>query len=229
MSEKQKRDQFTTPRGVAKFPYLTEPDTKYNADGVYRVALVLEGEDAAKLKKMVDEARKAAYLEHTQEQQAKAPKGKKLKLVAADPPYKAVTDDEGNEVSGKLEFRFKQNATAKSKAKGKTYTFTIPIFDAKGKPLKGVSVYGGTEMKVAFEFNPFYTAKVGSGIGLRLKAVQILKLVSGSGGSAENYGFAEEDGFQADESAFPETEDAGSPASGEPKGEEIDPDEDIPF
>ena len=37
---------ITTPTGVALYPWLSKPDTKYNKDGEYKVDLVLSKKDA---------------------------------------------------------------------------------------------------------------------------------------------------------------------------------------
>ena len=36
---------FTTPVGVAAFPYLSTPDTKFNEEGEYKVNLILTKEE----------------------------------------------------------------------------------------------------------------------------------------------------------------------------------------
>jgi len=73
-------------------------------------------------------------------------------------------------------------------------------------------------VKVAFQLNPFYTAQIGAGIGLRLKAVQVIDLIEPQGGSASSYGFGEEDGYEFDgeDVAFDgQAPPAGSPANGD--------------
>ena len=51
-------------------------------------------------------------------------------------------------------------------------------------------------MKVSYELVPYHTSLVGAGVSLRLKAAQILKLVSGDGAAASSFGFAKEQGFE---------------------------------
>ena len=71
------------------------------------------------------------------------------------------------------------------------------MFDATGKPIaKDTIVWGGSEMKVSYELVPYHTTLVGAGVSLRLKAAQILKLVSGEGAAASSYGFSKEEGFE---------------------------------
>jgi len=89
---------------------------------------------------------------------------------------------------------------------GKPWTAAPAIFDAKGQPvrdrdsLKGM--WSGTTGRVSFEAQPFFQAAIGAGITLRLKAVQIIDLVEG-GGSAESYGFGEEDGWSGSSEITP--------------------------
>ena len=47
-------------------------------------------------------------------------------------------------------------------------------------------------MKIAYEPFPYFTPMLGAGISLRLKAVQVIKLVEGK----SNNVFKEEDGFE---------------------------------
>ena len=51
-----KRDNITTPTGVAVYPHLKRPDTKFNPDGDYSVKLRLPAEDAESLVEKIDEA-----------------------------------------------------------------------------------------------------------------------------------------------------------------------------
>ena len=46
---KKKNVRITTPTGVAQWPRLNEPDTKFDKDGVYSVGLRLPKDDAGEL------------------------------------------------------------------------------------------------------------------------------------------------------------------------------------
>lgn len=46
---------FTTPRGIASYPKLIKPDTKFNPEGVYSVALVIPKDDASELISQIEE------------------------------------------------------------------------------------------------------------------------------------------------------------------------------
>ena len=45
-----------TPVGLAVYPYLSAPDVKYNADGVFKTTLRLTAEEAASLIEQIDNA-----------------------------------------------------------------------------------------------------------------------------------------------------------------------------
>ena len=195
MSE-QKRPIERTPKGIAKWITVNTPDTKFKEEGEYRVTLLLQGKDADVLKARIDDAIKTAVAE------AKANKvnAKHIKVIkAADAPYKADTDKEGNE-TGFTAFNFKAKASGVKKDKVTPWTFQPRVFDGMLQPidLKKVQVWGGSEVKVAYEMALYgisnYSPKVGAGVSLKLSAVQILKLKTGSGKDAEAFGFEAEEG-----------------------------------
>lgn len=215
---RKKLESGTTPRGLFRYPRLDSPDTKFNAAGVYKVDLVLPAELAQPLIKKIDTAMAASFADAKAEN-----KGKKIKM--SDAPYKAVTNDKDEE-TGEIKFSFKMTASGEYKTgakKGEKWTARPQMFDAKAQPLKDVKVGGGTEGRVSYEIMPFYTALVGAGVSLRLKAVQILKLVEYGNKDAKSYGFdAEDDGYDgtsADESEAPERTDAEAEAATGAEGE----------
>lgn len=187
MSDKKKATRITTPKGRANWPKLTEPDTKFNADGVYSVKLALGTADAQGVIEVI-EAERAKAIEDAK---AEAGKGKKVKV--ADPPY--VVDEENDTVT----FNFKMKASGKTKA-GEVFTQKPALFDAHLNPLPaGVKIGGGSLVRVSADVVPFYTKLIGAGVSLRLRAVQVIELVE-FGGDGASYGFeAEEDGFAAED------------------------------
>jgi hypothetical protein len=46
---------FSTPKGVASYPYITRADYEYNADGIYKTKLKMPEADAAPLMKTITE------------------------------------------------------------------------------------------------------------------------------------------------------------------------------
>ena len=186
---KAKLPRYTSPAGIAQYPYLTKPDTKFNPEGEYKCKLEISDPAAvATITSFLDEQYAAAV--------AKAKKdnpGKKIK--EGDVPY-ALNEDTGSVV---VNFKLKAKVTPKN---GDPFEQRPALFDAKGKPLSSVNVGGGSKLKIAYEVIPYYTAIAGAGISLRLKAAQIIDLKEFQGGAeAGAYGFSEEDGYEAEETA----------------------------
>lgn len=178
--------RITSPLGTAIYPRLTQPDTKFDKDGVYSVDLELDPTDKAasafidSLKKASDEAYKALVEEKG---------GKKLKRC--DLPIKE-TDD------GKVRIKFKLKAKAGNDER--SWEQKPVIFDSAGTAMQAPpNVGSGSRIKVAFEVVPFFTAMVGAGISLRMKAVQIVELKEYTpGDNFDAYGFkADPKGFVA--------------------------------
>jgi hypothetical protein len=178
--------KLTTPVCKFQYPKLIEPETKFNPEGVYKVAAVLDAADATDIADQLDQL----LIRHKESLKIQAP-GQKFKL--ADLPYGY------EEVDGKPCFLIK----AKMKAKGidrdgRAWSSAPALFDAKGRAVKDrealKGMWSGTVGRITFDACPFHQAAIGAGITLRLKAVQIISLIEG-GGSAEGYGFGEEEGW----------------------------------
>lgn len=180
MSMKKNIVRATTPAGIAVYPKLETADTKFDQNGVYSVELDLTEPDAEKLiNKLTDIAHK------DYEAECKA-KGKKS-LKRADFPWKN-TDD------GKIRFKFKMKA--KGGSGDKQWDQKPALFDAQGNPVKDLNVGSGSVVKIAFDVVPYFTAMVGHGIALRLRAVQVLELKQYIGGdNFDAFGFKATDGF----------------------------------
>lgn len=192
MANKQRNPRYVTEIGVANYPHLTKPDTKFKAEGEFKCNLKLpagttlfdaKGKKVGKLEDFLTEAHEAAV-----EQAKRENEGKRIK--EADLPF--IEDAEGN-----TEIRAKLKALVTPK-KGDPFNQKPALFDAKGNPIAPDAVWSGSRMKVAFEIIPFYTTLAGAGISLRLKACQIIELrAGGDGGDADAFGFGEEDGYEA--------------------------------
>ena len=194
----KKRVRLTTPKGVAKFPYLNRPDTKFNADGEYRVQLLLDPNDEQvqeflqRLDELTDEA-----VEKVKDDLVKEGKKAKAKAVKRRAAYKNEEDQDG-EPTGMVEVKFRCKAKVKTKD-GRVIELRPAIFDAKAKPVENLDIYGGSVIKVNFTPSPYYVASSGeAGITLQLNAVQVIELVS-KAGDAASFGFTEEEGFDSSE------------------------------
>lgn len=195
MSEKKARlPRITSPKGVAKYPWLSNCDTQYNTDGVYKINLLIPAAEAVELCATLDAAAEAAFVKAKTE--AKTPAI--AKLISMRKPYTSELDEAGEE-TGNIEFKFKMYAKVKMKD-GSIKTMKPFIFDSKGVQMTVCpAVYGGSVCRVNFTPAPYYVAKdKEAGVSLRLNAVQIITLVTGGRGDAKSLGFgAEEGGFEA--------------------------------
>jgi hypothetical protein len=182
--------RLTTPKATLKYPKLIEPETKFTPEGHYKVTAVIPAEDAGPLADQLD----ALYEAHKASLKAQAP-GQKFKAV--DPSFGY------EDIDGKPCFTISVKMKAKGVDRdGRSWSAVPALFDASGAPVKDREalrgMWSGTTGRVSFEACPFYQPALGAGITLRLKAVQILKLVE-SGGSADSFGFQEEAGWAASE------------------------------
>lgn len=207
MTEKKKVERFVSPKGIASYPHLTKPDTKFNTEGEYKVSLIVSGGDASKAIDFLTEQHTAAVSKAKKENAGKRVKESGLPFIEND--------------DGTVTFKFKLKAKVTPK-KGDPFEQKPALFDAKGKPLTGEpKVGGGSVIKVSYEVVPYYTAIAGAGVSLRLRAVQIIELKEYSGGgNAESYGFGEEEGFEAGEDDTPPFDADEQPTGGDTGGDD---------
>lgn len=199
-----KRDRYTSPRGVAIFPRLNEPDTKFDADGIFSVRLAYEADDAnfLALVKKLEAKRDELFAQWLSEN----PKKKKVAEVA--PVFAEELDENGDE-TGRLTLNFKMKAKGKSKRTGKVFEMRPNFFDARGVELVNPpNVGGGSVLKIGFEvWGSFVESAKKFYLSLRLQGVQVIELVEFGHRSAKDYGFGEEEGYEADESATTRSDD----------------------
>lgn len=233
-TKKEKAPEYRTPRGTLKWPKLAEADygTKDypKPDGEFSTKFLLP-KDAPETKaflKLLDPLHKAAITAAEEEFKTLKPETrKKLKKVSVNGLYTELLDPETEEPTGEIEFKFAMAASGERKKgpkAGTRWNRKCVMFDAKGKPIVKIkSVYGGTEAKVSFEARPYFIKGTGAaGLKLALNAVQILKLVAGGSKSAKEYGFEEEEGFDA--SDLPPDDDVDTKAQGDTGAEGSDGD-----
>jgi hypothetical protein len=201
-----KNPTFTTPKGIAIFPKLNEPDKKFNPEGVYSVALRLSDEDAKPVIATLTKMHKAFYDEECKKLGKKA-------LKQGTMPWKTATNWDKDtetrvEVPGFVDFNFKLKAKVTTKS-GKSWEQRPALFDSHLNPLPadGDPVGGGSVIRVNAEVFPWYTPSLGFGISLRPRGVQVIELKTYGPKDATSFGFAEEDGY-----AFVETNAANNAA-----------------
>jgi len=162
----------------AVYPHLIKPDVRFNELGEYKVTLKVAKQDASEMVKEIDKS--------IEDSLAKAEKDNKGKSVKSAPkPYK--------EESGNVFFKFKMKASGVNKKTQEKFTQRPQLLDSKKNPIApNTSIWGGSIMKVAYQPVPYFTPMLGAGVSLRLKAVQVIKLVEGKSDNV----FKEEDGFE---------------------------------
>lgn len=240
MADKKRVDgpRFTTPRGTFRFPKLSEIDfgtDEYpKPNGEYSVQLVLALNDPATQKMIADLKplhEQAVAIAQQKFAQLKAETRKKLKEVKVNDLYTEELDQETEEPTGNIIFKFSMKASgeySKGKKAGKFWDCRPPVFaadkelliagfnfrdreddetlqevHAKGKP----NIWGGTVGKVSFEVGVdretgepgyFVPGTGAAGLKLALRGVQVIDLVSGGQRTADDYGFDNEAGEDAE-------------------------------
>ena len=178
---KKRHHRFTTPVGTALWPHLNEPDTKFDKDGNYSVNLVVTKPQAMEISEKLTEILE----EFIASGESKSKKKAKL-------PIKEDTDQEGQS-TGNYQIKFKLRAVGQSR--GERWEQRPALFDSQGQPLSEV-IGSGSKIKVGAEVVPYSTAMAGTGVSLRLKAVQVIELQSQT--SSDTFGswqFSKEEGF----------------------------------
>ncbi|MGR3967842.1 hypothetical protein FW800_25765 [Pseudomonas sp. 910_23] len=191
-----------SPAGELIWPCLLKPDTKFDDAGVYKTKLKARADEptAIKFQELLEKVQQAEHDRQVQEAEAKKKgSGKKVKL--ADLPMEE-TEEDGVDY---LVFNFKSKASYTDKKTGEVVERKIALFDGKGKALThDLKIGTGTVARISVFVSPFYTALLGAGVTLRIRAVKILKLKEFTGGgNADAYGFCDDEGdFEADDHGF---------------------------
>ncbi len=194
---KPKIERFTSPKGVAQWPRLNEPDYKYKPEGEFSVKLAYDPADAdvSKMVKTLEKRRDELFQQWLSEN----PKKKKTAEVA--PVFADEVDEDGDE-TGRITMTFKMRHKVTSKKTKKTFTLTPDIFDAHKRLMKNPPKVGsGSTLRVSFEIGGFFVESAKKFyLTMRMVAVQVIDLVEFGVRDAGSYGFDEEDGgFEADD------------------------------
>ncbi|MCO7225760.1 hypothetical protein [Pleionea sp. CnH1-48] len=171
---------FTTGAGRAVYPSLTQLDTKFDAEGIYKVDLVMSVEESKPLRDKIDK-----YLKHYVSQVSEKT-GKKQDASKFRVPYE-LNDD------GTYTVKLKQSGVINGDS------VKLVFYDAKGKRIKELSkLYGGSTIKVAGTMRG-YVNGANKGVTLGIYAVQVINLVDTYERDAEDFGFTAVDGFEFSE------------------------------
>lgn len=223
---KNKREQFTSPKGRVLFAWLNKPSTKFKPEGEYSVSIILTGEEATKMKADFEARAKAARDELAAAEKDKA-KSKKIAGLTLTVPIRPHTDEEGEEIEGEYVVSFKAKASGTRKD-GTTWSFAPIVVDSQRNPMKNRSIGRGSIVRVRYELYPYASPGLGkAGISAGLQGVQVIDFQS-VGTRDPNSMFDKEDGYVADA----ESDDAPPTSGGsaeEGSGSKPEADEDIPF
>jgi hypothetical protein len=225
----KKLPPLNTPRGVAVFPALNTPDTKFKPEGEYSTRLAFDPTDEA-VSRLVAELE--SRLDHYWNEHLNTLEGAKRKqfekMYSKAPVFTEEVDQEGDE-TGRILINFKMKASGTNKKTGKQWTQQPKILDARGQEMKNPpDIYGGSVLRIGFETTagPVPSSKLFY-LSCRLLAVKVLDLVSRGGYSADALGLGdEEDGYEADETELkadaPKTSAPADSAGGEGPEEDGD-------
>jgi hypothetical protein len=224
---------FTTSRGTAVgFVTLNNPDTKFDKDGKFSVALAFDADDAtlqqieaaaAELTEAKLEEVKAEITEKLTKQNKKGLIAKTLDVLSTINLIKTEEDEETGEETGRKIIKASMKHSGISQKTNKPWKRWPDYFNAQGKQLKNPPAIGsGSELKMNIELVPYYAANDKTvGCTFRLNGVQIIKLVSYGARNASSYGFgAEEDGDEIEDRIEDDTETGGADDTGTDDGED---------
>ena len=178
---RSKEEAIVTPIGVAQYPWVNTPSTKFVPEGEYFCNLVLTKEEGDVIVKKVKEIQDRVVAEKKEEL------GKDVKVF--DLPLTLEGD------SYTLKSKLKP-VNGKSKD-GTEYTRSIGLFDSKGSPWKKETIIrGGSKVRLNVRPKSWFSPLLGVGVSLELLAVQVIELSDGSLSeqAAESFGFTEVEG-----------------------------------
>ncbi|MCP4393118.1 MAG: hypothetical protein GY804_02460 [Alphaproteobacteria bacterium] len=205
------KETFTTPKCVVEWAHLQQPQAAQGKfKETYKITVVLDAKDEAH-KALLSQIKKLGL-----------EKNKGLKTGDKGYPIKYHVDEDDNR-TGLFTVTFKSQYGA------------IKTFDAQANIILRDQnfIANGSVCKVSWSYG-FYE----DGVSMYLMAVQVIDLIEWQGGSAEDYGFGEEEGHveSADDikDAFdgdpqPDETDNGEPNEAQKAMDEQDESEKLPF
>lgn len=176
-----------TPVGIAHYPRLNEPDTKFNANGVYHTKLRMDSTDssvAAFIEWMdaeYDAAYEAAIAEVLESGKYKTETAARKRVKRAEKPYTYVVDDETGDDTDEILVNFKLPASGTRK-NGKRWTMTPKIYLTAALleeyPDELPQIWGGSKLSVSVTPHYWYTEKFGAGVKMRVEKFFVHELVT---------------------------------------------------
>lgn len=183
---------LTTPKAVVLWSNLHAPNTKFNAEGVYDISVIIQDADFKEIKSKLEDLQIKAAKEY-QTTYRKKPS------MANSAPFKRDVDKEtGEELP---QWVLKAKMPAKATVNMNVTERKPTVVDSQLKPVPSGTIVGrGSIVKVNILFSPYFVPAIGLGISAKLKAVQIIEL-SSSGGADPLRGFSTEEGFTSSDVA----------------------------
>ncbi len=167
-----------SPRGLAIWPKLITPETKFDPAGVYELRMKFDEKTEIVFFDQMMDLYEQAYRQTLQDES-------RTEIERENPPWKRNKE-------GRWEFKFKLKAGGVWN--GEKWTNKPPkLFDSRGNLIENpdpqkLRIGSGSEVRTYFQVRPYCVQK--AGITLRLKAVQILKLTEYD--DAKHYGIDDE-------------------------------------
>jgi hypothetical protein len=185
----------TSPKGIAVYPWLQTPDTKFSKAGQYRTGLRLDPTDPQVVGWMTE-------IEEVVADEAKSAKRtlKKGYTVEERKPWRDDTDEDG-QPTGMIIANFKTGASYEKD--GITVTKKVPLVDSKKAPFRGGTIGSGSTLRIVHQIVPYSMSDTDGknvqkvGVTLYIRTCQVLDLVEFS---ADLDGLEEEDGYTSDDS-----------------------------
>jgi hypothetical protein len=188
MAGTRKQDPIcTSPKGIAVYPHLNKPDTKFDTanGGKYKVKLRMSKKECGAFIKEIDKV----YEENIQAQ-AEDNNRDVEDLKRADKPYTEEKVD--GKKTGDILIAFSMKARGKAKD-GTEWENRPKFFDGAGNPIPNTKlpqIGGGSSLKINCSLSGWFVPAMGAGLTLRIRGIQLLELVEySSGGNAEDFGF----------------------------------------
>lgn len=194
MAKRPKYSEFVSPIGVAQYAYIAKPQDPYQGKGdpTYKVTVLLEDtdENRAWCAKVID----------TLQAEAKT-NGVKLKKQFANPFIypEDVDEDDFIPAAGKDKPKYGEIYRDKIFFVTKSKFQPAQIDTARQALPEDVKIMGGDTIRVKVEGNPYDTLQ--TGIGLRLKVVQLVEKNTSFSRGTNTDGFDDIDGYRAPDEA----------------------------
>ena len=178
---------LTTPRGIAVYPHLNEPDTKFDSQrakgGEWHVDLRIPEEQALPIvEKLESTLKEWMKVKNAEQKEAKRKPYKRFNT-----PWEQIEDEEGNPTGDYL-FKFKRGAQWTDRD-GNLRTNKIEFVDAQRQTIGKMTdiIGGGSELCIHFSVRG-WASPLGISVALDILKVQVVKLASheGGGGGGEN-------------------------------------------